>query len=1383
MSTVPFTSNLTKEARRYGEVNYGQTQSSVGDVHTADGHQLKAQFDTGATGTFIKEETAKRLKLPVVRRERRTIKTLNKREVVPCNIYRLTLTDTNGIKKTLKLVGLEDCGDNPTIPAEIRKQLAAYYDIPLIEVANPEGEIDLIIGQRNAAELPTVQLQYGPPPANCPDIQVLRSPLVSGLMFMGVTGIDPERDISKSIMDFNKFIETESEPGPIPCSDCQRIKCKACKYESSALSIQQRAELDEILKNVEIIPNPERPGKFMFLVQYVWHKIDIFEQFNSSRTNYRQVLKSTLDLRKRLLKMGKLSEFDNLIKEEVASGFMKPLNEEDEHRFSSLPECFNRLNLVFKDSSETTKTRIVNDNSTYHANGMSANMAQVKGETSINKVNHVLWNFFINPVPLVLDISKAYRSIRTKTLTNVLRKFIWFDNPDDPNSIRTYILTRVAYGDKIADKFVEQICRHILARDCEEFGEMGERCARMLRNERYLDDTDTSLRTKIEKDKAVEILSRVFDRYSLSAKHFITSKEFCDPEEFTQLATTNEGFTETILGIKWNYESDSFVPELNLNTHKKVRNKYMGPGLDQIDLEQLVVTKRVTARVVAQQFDATGKALQPSIIRGKILYSRICKLGTSWDEPLPHDIQAEVKKYFKELITLMQEIKPFPRGMLKLDATLKAVIGLRDGSATGFGCIVYFVCELPNGERYSRIAGAKSRITSQTMNTAEAMAMPLCLNLIADMFKHMHELQQASDVKVISAGDSESISFSYNPARVEKNVLVRNAMMESLRAAQRIISFNENANIYFSFVEGLKNSSDYVSKAHNHLADKINSPFYRNGHEEYLSPDFGIDSSFFHINKDKEEYKSLREPPLEKELVSKVETKAEPNHYGHLYEIMSKFNNLESLIDALLKVKKVALRKSFKIGLCADRRGWSWNDRLLKAQIFRDIIKLSQTHYPPAKIKMMQPICVEGIMVTRNRMSIPTHMRYFGNRELPIVSSNDKELVRLSFNSAHVIKTFAQPAAEAGTAGVIHLSQYLTRTRMKRGPYGMHIPNNRDFVSREVRKCTTCRKENSQTLETFEGNKFILDNWDRSKGLYSVIGIDLIGPFKWTKNYNLRRSTPEKLFVLVIVEMITGAISFQLLADYSTSAFICGLQTHIARTTTPDLIVCDAGSQLRAAARISEEESLTAENDAISKAQKCFKKTTFVVAPTESQWYNGSTEVLIRESKRMLRNYFSLIKKQTFPTTAVFPLENLLTTVANLLNQRPIFKSTEYMVCANDLIKPYTNQKADDVIKLHDSVLDKYKEFCKIFETEVVAGVMTKANKPRNTTETIQPGTFVMIKYPSKIGFYKYGIIQSQASESSHKYCVQMIGRRTKKGSGKPELKTIPLQNIVVLSS
>ena len=101
----------------------------------------------------------------------------------------------------------------------------------------------------------------------------------------------------------------------------------------------------------------------------------------------------------------------------------------------------------------------------------------------------------------------------------------------------------------------------------------------------------------------------------------------------------------------------------------------------------------------------------------------------------------------------------------------------------------------------------------------------------------MHELQQASDVKVISAGDSESISFSYNPARVEKNVLVRNAMMESLRAAQRIISFNENANIYFSFVEGLKNSSDYVSKAHNHLADKINSPFYRNGHEEYLSPD------------------------------------------------------------------------------------------------------------------------------------------------------------------------------------------------------------------------------------------------------------------------------------------------------------------------------------------------------------------------------------------------------------------------------------------------------------------------------------------------------------------------------------------------------------------
>ena len=66
------------------------------------------------------------------------------------------------------------------------------------------------------------------------------------------------------------------------CSECEKIRCNKCKYDSSQISIKEAAELQSILENIEIIENPDEEGKFMFLVQYVFGENDLHKEEHPS---------------------------------------------------------------------------------------------------------------------------------------------------------------------------------------------------------------------------------------------------------------------------------------------------------------------------------------------------------------------------------------------------------------------------------------------------------------------------------------------------------------------------------------------------------------------------------------------------------------------------------------------------------------------------------------------------------------------------------------------------------------------------------------------------------------------------------------------------------------------------------------------------------------------------------------------------------------------------------------------------------------------------------------------------------------------------------------------------------------------------------------------
>ena len=174
------------------EASGGPTQGATGEALTPNGEMLKCQFDTGSTVTLIKEETAVRLKLPVMRTEDRLIKTLNGEKKISAKLYLLKLIDNLGNERVLKALGMDTLGGNPVVQLQLRHKLAEFFNIPRRDLATPEGTLDLLIGMDASSVMVEIEKKFKSP-RNSPNIRICSSPVIAGYMFIGQVGLD--RDI------------------------------------------------------------------------------------------------------------------------------------------------------------------------------------------------------------------------------------------------------------------------------------------------------------------------------------------------------------------------------------------------------------------------------------------------------------------------------------------------------------------------------------------------------------------------------------------------------------------------------------------------------------------------------------------------------------------------------------------------------------------------------------------------------------------------------------------------------------------------------------------------------------------------------------------------------------------------------------------------------------------------------------------------------------------------------------------------------------------------------------------------------------------------------------------------------------------------------------
>ena len=157
-----------------------------------------------------------------------------------------------------------------------------------------------------------------------------------------------------------------------------------------------------------------------------------------------------------------------------------------------------------------------------------------------------------------------------------------------------------------------------------------------------------------------------------------------------------------------------------LNPNEESENKFLGIPLDTKHDEFVisfriqnsnedVATKRELLKKIVSVFDPVG-ILSPAVVPLKILFQKMCKEGSSWDD----DINDECKAVWKKWLLSAQKTPNIviPRCYLQKEKPVEfQIIGYCDASEKAYSAVTYLRVTYKNGQLSTQSIAGKTRVS------------------------------------------------------------------------------------------------------------------------------------------------------------------------------------------------------------------------------------------------------------------------------------------------------------------------------------------------------------------------------------------------------------------------------------------------------------------------------------------------------------------------------------------------------------------------------------------------------------------------------------------------------------------------------------------------
>lgn len=273
---------------------------------------------------------------------------------------------------------------------------------------------------------------------------------------------------------------------------------------------------------------------------------------------------------------------------------------------------------VVKDSSSTTKLRVVFDASQQSSNGKSLNDFLNIGPPLQQDLAEIIIRWRTHRIAFSADIEKMYRQIRIADEDQDLQRILWRSNPSDP--IQDFRLTTVTYGTSSAPYLAIRTLHQLAQDESKQF----PMAAQMVYNDFYVDDLlsgadDIHTATQLQSDVIQMLKLGGFNLRKWVSNHPALLETL--PDEYIEFKIPFNKFNVAVktLGIHWSPSQDEFKFQLDL------------PNVNHAP------TKRSMLSDIARLFDPLGW-VSPVIIKAKLLLQRLWSEGIDWDDQLPPDL-------------------------------------------------------------------------------------------------------------------------------------------------------------------------------------------------------------------------------------------------------------------------------------------------------------------------------------------------------------------------------------------------------------------------------------------------------------------------------------------------------------------------------------------------------------------------------------------------------------------------------------------------------------------------------------------------------------------------------------------------------------------------
>lgn len=891
--------------------------------------------------------------------------------------------------------------------------------------------------------------------------------------------------------------------GNVPlASNLSVVSCNLNINEQLNKSIKQFWELEEPDIQPKHLNNNEQfceqhfkqnttradDGRFIVKLPFNSKKHELGESYVTAMNRF-------LSLERRLNKNTNLkSEYTSFMDEYEQLGHMTKIDQpSNEFKGYFIPH-----HCIIKESSTTTKLRVVFDASAKTTTGASLNDALEIGPVVQDDLFSIILRFRIHRFVLTADIAKMYRQVLVHEQDKHYQTILWRSDPSEP--IETYQLNTITYGTASAP-YLATRCLVELADQHEH--EFPSEC-NILRKDFYVDDLLTgtdSAETAITCYQNLKSLLSLgqFELRKWKSNDKSISDAFTESDRLDHLVALDKTNSPTkTLGLLWDSQSDTLRYSVQLPPKQKV-------------------TKRSILSTISQIFDPLG-LIGPVIVLAKLIMQQLWQLKIDWDDSVPTNIFLLWVK-FQSNLSRINYINIDRRVIFHNNYKSIQLHAFCDASESAYGCSVYIRTTDQCNNHNTMLLCAKSRVAPLKSISLPRLELCGALLLVQLVSKVLKSLNVKFDQQFYWS-DSTIVLAWINTEPSQLKTFVANRISE-------IQQSTKSSN--WKHVRTEHNPADIISRGAT-PDDLAKSKLW------WFGPQF--------LKFDESEWPSttlnIQNVPEQKTV------HAMPTTVENTIDLTERFSSLT-------KLKKVTALCIRFINNCRkhNKQGPITVDELENATTI--LIRMAQMHAFPNEITQLSAskhISTKSKLLSLNPFIDKDGLLRVGgrirnanisfNQKHPIILPKGHPLTNLIINHEHLLHL------HGGAQSV------LAAIRLKYWPI-----DGKNTVKKILRNCIRCCRSNPVMLNNIMGDLPVNRiNFSRP---FTHTGVDFFGPFNLLVK-RIRGARSHKAYVAIFICLSVKAVHLELVNDLSSESFIAALRRFTARRGKVKHLYSDNGT-------------------------------------------------------------------------------------------------------------------------------------------------------------------------------------------------------------------------------